>query len=162
MTDVMVILQSDSRANNIYGVTGYLIGGPSSFVSFPCRRARRAKFEGGTARALLRGYLRFPIVAPYQGCSIAGALGERRGGAARRRKNCSRARRRQNRGSRWLPPCPCHGLAVRRRAICSSNRCRGLLGEGTAKRRTGTRQSGAVKARVGRGNRSVPRRARRR
>src|SRR5882724_6896691 len=122
MTGVMVLLQGNSRINTIYiyGVTGYPAGGPSSFVSFPCRRARRAKFEGGKARALLRGYLRFPVAAPYQGCWIAVALGERRGGAARRRKNCNRASRRQSRVFHWLLPCPFHGLAVRTRATCSS------------------------------------------
>src|SRR5258708_31564543 len=107
-------------------VSNYPTNGPFSFVSFPNRRARRAKSEDGTARVPRRECRRFRVAALYRDCLRADARGERQAGAARWRKNYNRASRRQNLVSRWPPRYPSLGPAVRTRAACSLGLCRAL------------------------------------
>src|SRR5258708_10084366 len=83
-------------------VTNYPTNGPFSCVSFPNRRARRAKSEDGTARVPRREYRRFRVAALYRDCLRADARGQRHVAAARWRNNYNRASRRQTLASRWL------------------------------------------------------------
>src|SRR5712692_1194763 len=95
-------------------------------------RGKFLKLAAGTARARPRECRTFQAGALFPDCSKAAGFESRPVFSEFARKNRSRARRRQNPAFRSLPPCPCHCLAVRRLAACSSSRCRGLPAEDTA------------------------------
>ena len=74
------------------------------------------------------GFRRFPRRAPFPDYWTAGGRPEARNSAGWRREARSCEGRNRSPGARWPPRCRRRGPAIRRRAVCSSGRCRALPG----------------------------------
>src|SRR5258706_3714280 len=111
---------------------------------------------------LQREYRTFRAAELFPDCSKANEFSLRQVFSEFARKIRNRARRPRSPESHLLPPCPSRRPAVRRPAVCSSSRCRGLPAEDRAELPKMPGRFFSVIIRVARGSRNEARQGRRR
>src|SRR5216684_5795795 len=133
---------------------------PSFASSSRGRHGELLKRAAGTARARPRECRSFRAGELFPDCSKANEFSLRRVFSESARKIRNPARPPRSPAFHLLPPCPSRRPAVRKPAVCSSARCRGLLAEDRAEfpRSSGRLFSATIRA--ARGSRSGARQER--